>query len=139
MTTLDPAPSSHGQPVPAGTHVGRGAVGEHGLALVVWAAFLIAGFAVVLTLGAPLQSSRDARNEAYQLTAPVTQHAALAAARTIVETSYAQYASAAPTIDRVPSHGDELFVITYSQRGQLSGVRILISIGTGKVTASVFP
>jgi hypothetical protein len=139
MTTLDPASAGQGQPMSARGHVGRGGVREYGFALAIWAAFVIAGFAVVLTLGAPLQSSRDARKDANQLTPPVTQQAALAAAQTIVETTYPQYANAPPTITRAPSNGDELFVITYSQRGQLSGVRILISISTGKVTASVFP
>lgn len=110
------------------------------IGLAVWAALLVAGFALVFTLGAPLTSSREQRANAYDpLPLPVTEQAATDAAEQIVKLDYSQYANATRSVRHGTSGGDEIWTVTYSRQDPVSGVRVTISGKSGAIRAATFP
>jgi hypothetical protein len=107
--------------------------------LAVWVALLVAGFALVFTLGAPLPSSGQQRTDAYApLPLPLTEEAAIAAAERIVRLDYSSYADATRTVRHGTSQG-EIWTITYSRHDPTAGVRITISGTTGEIRVAPFP
>lgn len=108
--------------------------------LAVWAALLVAGFAVVFTLGSPIPTSGQQRANAYDpLPLPVTEQAVLDAAERIVKLDFSRYAGAPRTVRRGTSQGDEIWTVTYSRSDPVGGVRITVSGKTGSIRASQFP
>ena len=108
--------------------------------LAVWFAALAAGFALVFTLGAPLPSSTQQRADARApLPVPVTESAAIAAAEELVRLDYPEYADATRSVRHGTSRGEEIWIVTYSRRDPVSGVRLTISGRTGEISAAIFP
>lgn len=109
-------------------------------ALILWAALLVAGFALVFTLGSPLATPVAQRVDAYAaLPVPVTEDAAIAAAERIVKLDYPQFANARRTLRHGTSGGFEIWSVTYSITQPVTGVRIIISGVTGEIQASLYP
>jgi hypothetical protein len=108
--------------------------------LILWAALLVAGFALVFTLGRPLPTQVGQRANAYAaLPVPVTEEAAIAAAERIVNLDYASLASARRTVRHGTSGGFEIWTVTYSLNEPVTGVRVIISGVTGEIQVSRFP
>jgi hypothetical protein len=108
--------------------------------LIAWAAVLVAGFAVVFTLGSPLPSSDELRADAYApLSLPLSEAAVRSAAERIVQLDYGTYADATPAVRQGSSQGVEIWTVTYAHVDPPAGVRITISGDTGAITVAVFP
>lgn len=108
--------------------------------LAVWAAVLVAGFAVVFTLGSPFPNTNEQRTDAYApLALPVTEEDAIAAAEAIVKLDYSSYADATRTVKHGTSQGEEIWTITYARTNPTAGVRITVSGSTGEIRAASFP
>lgn len=108
--------------------------------LVVWAGLLVAGFALVFTLGAPFPSSGQQRTDAHApLSLPVTEASAIAAAEELVRLEYPEYADARRSVRKGTSQGEEIWTVTYSRSDPVSGVRVTISGRTGEIEAALFP
>jgi len=134
-----PAPSSD-LPAPATPVAHRRHRRTPMIVLAVWAALLVAGFALVFTLGTPLTSSGQQRASAYDpLPVPVTEQAATDAADQIVKLDYSQYATATRTVRHGTSGGQEIWTVTYSRQDPVSGVRITISGTSGAIRVATFP
>ncbi len=108
---------------------------------IAWAALLVAGFAVVVTLGAPVASSADELDAALHPPTPVTQETAEAAAATIVRVQYPTFANTAPKTTKATDFGIEHWVIEYSDTSGPTprGLRVSIVIDTGKVEVTTYP
>ncbi len=108
---------------------------------VVWTALLVAGFAVVVTLGAPVASTADELEAALHPAAPVTQEVAEASAATIVRLQYPTFANTAPETSKPTDFGVEHWVIEYSDTSGPTprGLRVSIVVGTGHVEVTTFP
>ena len=105
-----------------------------------WTLALVAGFAIVFTLGAPLSTPADQRPGAYApLPLPVTEASAVAAAERIVKLDYATYANATRSVKEGTSGGRQIWTVTYSRTNPAAGVRIIVSGATGEITVSTFP
>jgi hypothetical protein len=133
MTTIESTPA--GEPVLV--RRSRVAPGS-ALGLIVWAVVLVAGFAIVLGLGAPITDDRSQLDKAYHPTPPVSEAQAIDAADTIVRVDYPQFATGTRTVTHDSSFGDDRFTIVYKLPRQVSGVRISISV-KGSVTVATYP
>lgn len=107
----------------------------------VWAALLVAGFALVLALGTPVASASDELNAAMHPATPVTQAAAEDSAGTIVRLAYPAFVGAPHTTTRLTDFGVEHWLVEYSDTasGAPRGLRVSIVVATGKVEVSTFP
>lgn len=107
----------------------------------VWAALLVAGFAVVLTLGTPVASATDELNAAMHPATPVTQAAAENSAATIIRLSYPSFVGAPHTTTKATDFDVEHWVVEYSDTtsGAPRGVRVSIGVKSGHVEVSTFP
>lgn len=103
-----------------------------------WGIVLVLGFAVVALLGAPLQTTAQELAAAYAPPTPVTEEVARESAETIIRLEYPEFVGVTPTIERRTDFGIARFLILYSDPEQLSGVRISIVVGTGRVDVSSF-
>jgi hypothetical protein len=108
---------------------------------VAWAALLVAGFAIVFTLGAPVASTADELQAALHPAAPVTQEAAEAAAATIVRLQYPSFAKTAPKTTKATDFGIEHWVVEYADTSGPTprGLRVSIVVNTGKVEVTTYP
>lgn len=106
-----------------------------------WAALLVAGFALVLTLGAPVASSADELEAALNPPAPVSQQDAEASAATIVRLQYPTFRDLAPTVTRATDFGVEHWIVEYTDTSGPTprGLRVSIVVGTGRVEVTTFP
>jgi uncharacterized iron-regulated membrane protein len=112
---------------------------RHTAVLAVWAAVLVAGFALIVAFGGPTATTADELDAAYHPTTPVSEAAARSSAATIVRLQYQEYESVEPAVSRADDFGIERFVVVYSSEALLSGVRIAIEVETGEVTTTTFP
>jgi hypothetical protein len=108
---------------------------------IAWAALLVAGFAVVLVLGAPVASSADELEAALHPPTPVTQEAAEASAATIVRLQYPAFRDLAPTVTRATDFGIDHWVLEYADTSGPApkGLRVSIVVDTGQVEVTTFP
>lgn len=108
---------------------------------VAWAALLVAGFAVVFILGAPVASTADELEAAMHPAAPVTQAAAEASAATIVRLGHGSFRDIPPVITKATDFGVDHWVIEYADTSASTprGLRISIVVDTGKVEVTTFP
>ncbi len=111
------------------------------LVAAVWAALLVAGFAAVIVLGAPLPSAADDLQSALHPAAPVDQAAAERSAATIIRMQYASFASSPHSVTKATDFGVEHWLVEYIDRTSPSprGVRVSIVVATGHVEVSAFP
>jgi hypothetical protein len=128
MTTESVAPASSADDRPARLPV----------LLAFWTLLLVLGFAVVLTLGAPLPNAEDEVAAAMAPRTPVTEDIARQSAETIVRLQYPEFVGVTPTISRRTDFEIERYVIVYSDPVQGAGLRISITIEAGKVDVSSF-
>jgi hypothetical protein len=133
MTTIESTPA--GEPILV--RRSRVAPGS-ALGLILWAVLLVAGFAIVLGLGAPLKDDRSQLDRAYHPTPPVSEAQAIESAETIVRVDYPQFANGTRSVTHETSFGDDRYTIVYKIPRQVSGVRISISV-KGSVTVSTYP
>ena len=108
---------------------------------VLWAAVLVAGFAVVFTLGAPVASTADELAAALAPAPPVTQEAAEEAADTIVRLQYSAFRGVTPGVSRATDFGIDHWLVEYTETsGDVPrGLRISIVVDTGHVEVTTFP
>ena len=106
-----------------------------------WAAVLVLGFAVVVTLGAPPITAADELDVAMHPATPVTEEAARGSAATIVRLSYPELAAAEPSVKNRTDFGIEHWVIEYvdADAPTPTGVRISITTDKGNVEVTSFP
>ena len=111
------------------------------LVAVVWAALLVAGFAVVLTLGTPVATSEGELNAAMHPATPVSQAAAETSAATIVRLSYPSFIGTPRTTSKATDFGVEHWLVEYTDTTGSAprGIRISIVVATGHVEVSTFP
>ena len=107
--------------------------------LAVWTVLLVAGYALVFTLGRPLATTADEREAAYHPQPPVDEARALRSADTIVRIDFPDFAAAPRTVQRKTEFGDDRFVIVYTRPERQAAVRVSISVSTGRVLVSSFP
>jgi hypothetical protein len=107
----------------------------------VWAGLLVAGFAVVITLGTPVASTADELNAAMHPPTPVSQADAERSAATIVRLGYPSFASAPHTTRTATDFGVEHWLVEYTDTTGSSprGVRVSIVVSTGHVEVSAYP
>jgi hypothetical protein len=107
----------------------------------VWAAVLVAGFAVVLTLGTPVATSADELNAAMHPATPVSQADAERTADTIVRLAYPSFTGSPRTTTKATDFGVEHWLVEYTDTtgGAPRGVRISIVVRTGHVEVSAYP
>ncbi len=106
-----------------------------------WAALLVAGFAVVFVLGAPVATAEDELQAAMNPPTPVTQDAAEASASTIVRLLYPSFAGTTRSVTKPTDFGVEHWVVEYSDTtGEAPrGLRISIVVDSGHVEINTFP
>jgi hypothetical protein len=106
-----------------------------------WTALLVAGFAVVLLLGAPVATSADELQTALHPAPPVSQAVAEQSAATIVKLQYPSFAAKPYTVHKATDFGIEHWVIEYSDTSGSAprGVRISIVVKNGNVEITAFP
>jgi hypothetical protein len=111
------------------------------LLAVAWAAALVVGFAVVLTLGAPVASTAGELDVAMHPAVPVTQQAAEGSAATIVRLAYPTFRDIAPTVTKATDFGIDHWVLEYADTSAATprGLRISIVLDTGRVEVTTFP
>ena len=110
---------------------------------IAWAALLVAGFAVVFTLGAPVAYRRptSSRPPCTRAT-PVTQEAAEASAATIVRLQYPAFADVPPRgrRRRPTSASSTGWSSTRTRTGPAPrGLRVSIVVNTGRVEVNSYP
>jgi hypothetical protein len=108
---------------------------------IAWAALLVAGFAVVFTLGAPVASSADELGTAMHPPTPVTQVIAEESAATIVRLSYPAFRGITPAVTKATDFGVEHWVVEYTDTTGPTpkGLRISITVDKGRVEVTTFP
>ncbi len=108
---------------------------------VAWGVLLVAGFAVVFTLGAPIASTAGELDAAMHPPAPVTQDAAEASAATIVRLQYPAFRSVVPQTRKATDFGIEHWVVEYTDTAGPTprGLRVSIVLESGKVEVTSFP
>jgi hypothetical protein len=108
---------------------------------IAWAAALVAGFAVVFTLGAPVASTADQLQAALNPRPPVTQEAAEDSASTIVRLQHPAFRTFTPTVSKATDFGIDHWLIEYTDTsGDVPrGLRISIVVDTGHVEVTTFP
>ena len=106
-----------------------------------WAALLVAGFAVVLVLGAPVATAEDELQAALNPPTPVTQDIAETSASTIVRLQYPSFAGTTRAVILATDFGVEHWVVEYSDTSGDAprGLRISIVVNTGHVEINTFP
>jgi hypothetical protein len=106
-----------------------------------WAALLVAGFALVFTLGAPVATAEAELQAALNPSAPVTQETAETAAATIVRLQYPTFAGTTRTVTNATDFGVVHWVVEYSDTSGDAprGLRISIVVDTGHVEINTFP
>jgi len=111
------------------------------LLAVVWAALLVAGFAAVLTLGAPVASSADELAAALNPAPPVSREAAESSAGTIVRLQYPTFREISPSVTKATDFGIEHWVVEYADTSGPAprGLRVSIVVDTGKVEVTTYP
>lgn len=107
--------------------------------MAIWTLLLVIGFAVVLVLGGPVETSADELDAAFHPATPVTEAAARASADTIVRISYPDFYGVEPDVTLSTSFDIERYVLVYSRPEVLSGVRVSVEIVSGDVQVTTFP
>jgi hypothetical protein len=107
----------------------------------VWAALLVAGFALVFVLGAPVATAEEEIQAALDPPTPVTQEIAETSASTIVRLQYPTFAGATRAVTKATDFGVEHWVVEYSDTtgDAPRGLRISIVVDTGHVEINTFP
>jgi hypothetical protein len=107
----------------------------------VWAALLLAGFAVVVALSTPVATTADELNAAMHPPTPVTQADAERSAETIIRLSYPSFAGSPHVTTRLTDFGVEHWLVEYTDTTGSAprGVRISVVVATGHVEVSSFP
>ncbi len=111
------------------------------LFVAIWAGLLVAGFAVVFLLGAPVGTAAQDLDAAMHPAAPVSEAAAQQSADTIIRLQYPSFEGVPRSMARATDFGIEHWVIEYTDRSGTAprGVRISVVIGSGQVEISTFP
>ena len=106
-----------------------------------WAALLVAGFALVLTLGTPVASSADELKAAMHPATPVSQEGAERSADTIVRLAYPSFTGTPRTTTMATDFGVEHWLVEYTDTagGSPRGIRISIVVSNGHVEVSAYP
>lgn len=112
-----------------------------GLIATAWAALLVAGFAIVFLLGAPVPTAADELEAALHPAPPVTQEAAAAAAATIVRLQHPDFETTPPTVTLATDFGVDHWVVEYTDTSGDAprGLRISVVVDTGRVEVNSFP
>jgi hypothetical protein len=107
----------------------------------VWAALLVAGFALVLALGRPVASPADELKAALHPPTPVTQADAEQSAATVIRLSYPSFTGVPHTTTKATDFGVEHWLVEYVDTSGSGprGVRISIVVATGHVEVSSYP
>lgn len=107
----------------------------------IWAALLVAGFALVLTMGRPLATAADELDAALHPPTPVTQADAERSAATIVRLTYPSFASAPHTTTMATDFGVQHWLVEYVDTSGSAprGVRVSVVVATGHVEVSSYP
>ena len=107
----------------------------------VWAALLVAGFALVVTLGTPVATSADELNAAMHPPPPVTQADAEKSADAIIRLSYPSFKGSPHRTSMATDFGVEHWLIEYTDKTSSAprGVRISIVVSTGHVEVASYP
>lgn len=107
----------------------------------VWAALLVAGFALIFILGAPVATAEEELQAALEPAPPVTQETAETSASTIVRLQYPSFAGTTPTVTKATDFGVDHWVVEYSDTtgDAPRGLRISIVVDTGHVEINTFP
>jgi hypothetical protein len=103
-----------------------------------WTLVLVAGFAVVILLGAPIQTSDQELAAAKAPATPVSEDTARRSAETIIRLEYPEFVGVTPAVEQRADFGVTRYVLVYSDPEQGAGVRISITIASGKVDVSSF-
>ena len=109
------------------------------LVLVAWTVVLVAGFALVLGLGAPIADPVDQLAAAYAPPTPVTEAGARASAATIVRLQFPEFAAFDPAVERREDFGIPRWVVVYADPGGAAGVRVSVTEQQGTVEVGTFP
>ena len=111
------------------------------LVVAAWTALLVAGFAVVFLLGAPVPTAAEELDAALHPTPPVTQAAAEATAATIVRLQYPTFEGTTRTVTKATDFGVDHWVVEYTDTtgDAPRGLRISIVVDTGRVEVNTFP
>lgn len=111
------------------------------LVITAWTAALVAGFAIVLVLGAPVATVADELQTALHPAVPVTQAAAESSAATIVRVQYPTFEGTPRTVTKATDFGVDHWVVEYSDTTGSSprGLRISVVVSTGRVEVNTFP
>jgi hypothetical protein len=111
------------------------------LVAAVWAALLVAGFALVLTLGTPVATSADELNTAMHPATPVSQADAERSADTIVRLAYPSFTGSPRTTTKATDFGIQHWLVEYTDKTGAAprGVRVSIVVATGHVEVSAYP
>jgi hypothetical protein len=111
------------------------------LVATVWAALLVAGFAVVFLLGAPVPTAADELDAALHPAPPVTRASAEATAATIVRLQHPDFEGTTPTVSLATDFGVDHWVVEYADvSGDAPrGLRISVVVDTGRVEVNTFP
>lgn len=106
-----------------------------------WAAFLVAGFAVIFGLGAPVATAEDELQAALNPPTPVTQEIAETSASAIVRLQYPSFTGTTRAVTLATDFGVEHWVVEYSdtEGNAPRGLRISIVVTTGHVEINTFP
>ncbi len=109
--------------------------------LAAWAALLVAGFAVVAILGAPVLTAAEELDAAFHPAVPVSQAEAEQAAATIVRLQYPSLAGVPATTALATDFGIRHWVVEYTDRSGSAprGVRVSIVVDSGQVEVSAYP
>ena len=107
----------------------------------VWAALLVAGFALVITLGTPVATSADELNAAMHPPTPVTQADAEKSADAIIRLSYPSFKGSPHRTSMATDFGVEHWLVEYTDKTSSAprGVRISIVVSTGHVEVASYP
>jgi hypothetical protein len=106
-----------------------------------WAALLVAGFAVVFLLGAPVPTAAEELDAARHPVPPVTQQAAESSAATIVRLQHPTFEGTERTVTLATDFGVQHWVVEYTDvSGDAPrGLRVSVVVDTGRVEVNSFP
>jgi len=111
------------------------------LVVTAWAALLVAGFAVVVLLGAPVPTAAEELDAALHPTPPVSQAAAETTAATIVRLQHSSFEGTERTVTLATDFGVDHWVVEYTDISGTAprGLRISVVVETGRVEVNSFP
>ncbi|HYN49041.1 MAG TPA: hypothetical protein VER83_09255 [Candidatus Nanopelagicales bacterium] len=106
-----------------------------------WTALLVAGFAVVFLLGAPVPTAAEELEAALRPAPPVSQAAAEATAATIVRLQNPSFEGTERRVTLATDFGVDHWVVEYTDLSGAAprGLRISVVVDSGRVEVNSFP